>query len=52
MPTSSRKTSRKKLESLKVGGGYKLMEELQQPVFFPAYDSAVFCSGTNVTEKE
>ena len=52
LPTSSRKTSNKKLESLKFVGGSKFMKELQRTVFFAAYDSAVFCSGNSVTGKE
>jgi hypothetical protein len=52
LPTSSRKTSNKKLESLKFVGGSKFMKELQRTVFFAANDSAVFCSGNSVMDKE
>jgi hypothetical protein len=39
-----------KLETLKFGGGTKLMKELQKTLFFAAYD-AVVSSGNSITEK-
>ncbi|KAI2495874.1 hypothetical protein MHU86_18655 [Fragilaria crotonensis] len=52
LPTSSKKTASKKLESIKFVGGSKFMKELQKTVFFSAYDSVVFLSGRSMTEKE
>jgi hypothetical protein len=52
MPTSWRKTNSKKLEPLKFVGGSKFMKELQRTVFFAAYESAVFCAASSVTDKE
>ncbi len=37
LPTSSKKTASKKLESIKLIGGSKFMKELQKTVFFAAY---------------
>jgi hypothetical protein len=53
MPTSlKKKTTGKRLESLKFVGGSKFMKELQKTVFFAAYESVVFSSGKSVTDKE
>ena len=53
VPTSSKKkTTGKRLESLKFVGGSKFMKELQKTVFFAAYESVVFSSGKSVTDKE
>ena len=52
LPTSSKTTASKKLESIKFVGGSKFMKELQKTVFFAAYDSVVFSSGRSMTEKE
>ena len=52
LPTSSKKTASKNLESIKFVGGSKFMKELQKTVFFSAYDSVVFLSGRSMTEKE
>ncbi len=46
MPTSlKKKTTGKRLESLKFVGGSKFMKELQKTVFCAAYESVVFLRG-------
>ena len=54
LPTAAikKKTTGKRLESLKFAGGSKFMKELQKTVFFAAYESVVFSSGKSVTDKE
>jgi hypothetical protein len=53
VPTAvKKKTTAKRLESLKFVGGSKFMKELQETVFFAAYDSVVFSSGRSFTDKE
>ncbi len=53
VPTSlKKKTTGKRLESLKFVGGSKFMKELQKTVFFAAYESVVFSLGKSVTDKE
>jgi hypothetical protein len=52
LPSSSKKTASKKLETLRVVGSSKFMKELQKTVFFAAYDSVIFSSGRSMTDKE
>ncbi|KAI2512428.1 hypothetical protein MHU86_1881 [Fragilaria crotonensis] len=52
LPSSSKKTASKKLETLRFVGSSKFMKELQKTVFFAAYDSVIFSSGRSMTDRE